>query len=208
MPRRSYRVYPDSTLLSVATDPRTKDPAARAFLLQAKEFCTLVYSVITIEENGPRNSTMAKLARKRLAALRGTACERCTASKAEISVLAWKILDAMKVSDNEANALLYDAQHYAAAILAKADLLVTENVKDFGRFVRYAPKCTARTLPAVVNRVLASVRVAENPRSKRMLYDKLYAIHQYCVLPAFGNSNRMARRFIYAIGKFHLLNQL
>lgn len=199
MPRRSYRIYPDSTLLSVATNPHTKNGAAAKLLQYAKDYCTVIYSIITIQENGPENSTMPRLADRRLKALRGKNCERIPQSKPEIAVLAWEVLKKIGVKNKKATCLSRDAHHYAAAVLGRADIIITDNRKDFEALRNGLLQLMSDyRIPIITSLQEAYQKISENPGPdfQAAEFRKLYARQQYWSMRDYGYPDKIARQYI------------
>ena len=199
MPRRTYRIYPDSTVLSVATDPRTKINAAKGLIQEAKLFCTLVYSEITVSENGPENCNLPRLGKRRLAILRGKSCEKIAQSKASISLLAWQLLSSLKLTDKRTTSLQRDAQHLAASVLGRADIIVTDNLGDFNTLHKgMLTLVSPAMVPAIVSLTEASHRISENPKrdGTQSVFKKLYARQQYWSMRDNGYGDKVARQYI------------
>jgi hypothetical protein len=199
MPRRAYRIYPDSTVLSVAADPRTKNNEAKRLLQEAKRFCTLVYSEVTVSENGPENCKIPRLGRLRLALLKGKNCERISLSKATISLLAWQVLAALKLTDKRTTSLQRDAQHLAAAVLGHADILVTANLGDFNTLrAGMLTIISQARIPAIVTLPEASRHISENPKrtTSSDVFKNLYARQQYWSMRDNGYGDKVARQYI------------
>jgi hypothetical protein len=210
MPRRSYRIYLDSTVLSRATDSKipTQDAAvSRLCLRSVRDVCTLVYSAGVIRENGPARSELPHLAKRRLAALRGSNVERLPASRAEVEIATWEILRLAKRENvDRDSSIARDARHAAAALLGKVDLFVTGNTADFGlrgtlRSAIAAAGSARKATLRIATPEQACGLIAENPRPRGRFgmtpgWIRLYARQQYWSMRDYGYSSAYARAFI------------